>query len=640
MKEKKILLFLFIFIGILIVTCKVNASSGTTYFYGEPLSIEKQDDIEILLNELKIDAENSRIKNIFLIKNIQNQPVETRIEMLLENKDLSTTINSLEILVNNSPINYERCEDGKNTFTIKLEENEAVKIEFNYKTDNNLRDSKIIKYSLDNLQGRVVKALKVDIVLPEEDIPLVKNIYPQIYELNGNTVHVEYYNFKVNSLTKDVILEKDTYKDIMYGQETTYKDILEEQEGLLSDEDREIITKSRTWINEGIKIDYDDNSIYGKHYGFYLLRNYEYEEKEIPKAIYMENFLQKYLNHPLEEKSHPTLVFSVFQYAITKQLVKDNKSDIMLIEYYSDIFNGKDWNYPLTGEYVMLNSNKDLCPLINRKICIDYVESEGDKQLYVSKLISGYEETAIYEYVIESELEILKTKDLRPKQNSQPGARFIYVGQGINGEKLDATEEEKVEYVNMINADLYLRYIIYDKDFNKVPETEKTYAIIGYYSEDNKEIGEKYANIAGNTEYWKHSNISISNDYIAKYSKVPTLAQCVGFRSYEDGKYIVNYFWTINNNGLYYAWEALETIAAKNMILENRNRNAKIKDDIENEISKINIIKEEISTEEKKQEVVKLSKQNIIVLSIIIISILICIIMLIINIGRKERGNK
>lgn len=60
--------------------------------------------------------------------------------------------------------------------------------------------------------------------MPSEDVPLVKNIYPQCYEFENDTIIAEYYNFNVNALTQDVIIEKETYKDLLYGRENSFSD--------------------------------------------------------------------------------------------------------------------------------------------------------------------------------------------------------------------------------------------------------------------------------------------------------------------------------------------------------------------------------------------------------------------------------
>ena len=59
-----------------------------------------------------------------------------------------------------------------------------------------------------------------------------------------------------------------------------------------------------------------------------------------------------------------------------------------------------------------------------------------------------------------SEWNILRTEDKSNwSERPETGEKIIYVGIGITGEKIDATEEEKIEYINMINPDLYIRKV-------------------------------------------------------------------------------------------------------------------------------------------------------------------------------------
>ena len=75
---------------------------------------------------------------------------------------------------------------------------------------------------------------------------------------------------------------------------------------------------------------------------------------------------------------------------------------------------------------------------------------------------------------------------------------------GITGEKINATEEEKIEYINMINPDLYIRKVIFDDNAKttytyittddkgkQVQQTVEGYIpiMIGYYNEKQKECG-------------------------------------------------------------------------------------------------------------------------------------------------------
>ena len=88
-----------------------------------------------------------------------------------------------------------------------------------------LKNAKVIKYSLDSFKDKKVKKFNFDVVIPEVDVPLVKKIYPECFEYDEEEydINVNYYDFTVNNLTKDFIIEKETYKNFsIYNCNSAY----------------------------------------------------------------------------------------------------------------------------------------------------------------------------------------------------------------------------------------------------------------------------------------------------------------------------------------------------------------------------------------------------------------------------------
>ena len=349
-----------------------------------------------------------------------------------------------------------------------------------------------------------------------------------------------------------------------------------------------------------------------------------------------------------------------------KSIIINGESDLQTSIFYT-FYNEEDWNYVLTKDYIIENSSNEIYTLKDKKICIDYVESEENKTLYIKKNVSGELEENMQTGTIEtSEWNILRTKDKSNwSERPETGEKIIYVGIGITGEKIDATEEEKIEYINMINPDLYIRKVIFDDNAKttytyittddkgkQVQQTVEGYIpiMIGYYNEKQKNVAKQYVTLKDeytdenyySDQFYNVTTKLFSNDIINEKCLVPTIAQCVGFRIQEDGKYVIEFFKFGKSNGLGSIKEAIADNTAQNLIKINELKNEKIKSNAENEINYA-IIKndsgEDINSnlqDEKKS--FSITTKDVIVLAIIGIMIVICLIILEINIMKRKNN--
>lgn len=682
--SKKVFYSAFILVGIIfLVNINSYASSSATYFDGEAPKISNTDNIDILSNDVNIDTTASTIKNTLILKNTSNSKVTTKISFPLENNELSTSIHDLSINVNNLNITkYVTVESGNYGFTIEIPANESKKIIVDYKTDNDLQNAKVIKYSLDNLYGQNVKNLNVNININEKDIPLIKDIYPNIYTFNNNTINVNYYNFKVNNLTKDVIIEKETYKNLLYGQDT-----------VLTNNDKVILKNIDDWIKNGIKIDYSKD----------LLETYAYQSSTKIKTINNDQIYSKFFTKEKLDDSIKVYYLSdssinIMKYIISKQLVNDGKSEYL---DFNDIYCGYNYSTnsnvkynPLVENYMKNNYDKGKLSLYGKKICLSYKQTEDGKELYVTKNTSGSENMDLYkpELVKETESKILKTNFYSFGKGIQTGADMIFVGQGIDGTDIEATDAEKVDYVNMINADIFILVELYDGYFNNdatqmlAASSGNSYpkAVVGYYNEKYYDMAKLYLSkrnplteeefnnvryayiqmystyqnyLNQVSEYYKESLKYINSNSDMASCEIPTFIHFLGFVSQENNKNVVEYF----NEGYYNSDEiglgttnnVIETNQAKKLLEDNKNKNKTTKDEINSEIANIKITND---SEEfyKVAEPVNIDdfqggnswqnqltnffnkNKDIVVLSGIGIAIIICIIILI----KKNKHNK
>lgn len=647
MKKRTFICIFLIIMLLVLFQNKVKAvgeTNDSTYFYGEILKLKNYNGTEILLNEVDIDVGESNVENTTIIKNSTSENISTIASIKLEDEKIGIGIKNLDISINGKSQTDIKIISGNYVFNVEIPAGEAKKIVVKYQTNSNLENAKVIKYSLQGSRWKNINAFKINVKLPEEDIPLVKNIYPQCYKFEDSTITAEYYNFNVNVLTQDVIIEKETYKDLLYGRENSF-----------SDNEIAIIKNAKDWINSGIYVDYNK----------YLTENSNYIKDKNIKIVETEAVFKDLLKTS-EDISTKNIITSIMEYTLNRQLVINGENNVYTSSLYK-FSSETDWEYVLTKDYIIENSSNEVYSLKDKKICIDYVESEGDKILYVKKNVSGgLEENTQMETVETSEWNILRTKDSSNwSERPETGEKVIYVGVGITGEKLNATEEEKIEYVNMINPDLYIRKVIYDDNAKttytyiitdnsgkQIQKTEEGYIpiMVGYYNEKQKEVAKQYITFKDeytsenyyNDQYYSVTTRLFSNETIKEKCLVPTIAQSVGFINQEDGKYIVEFFKFGKSNGLGAIKEAIADNTAQNLVKINQIKNEEIKTNAENEINYA-IIKndaEEVTNDnlQNKKKGFVLTSQNIIVLSIIGISIIICLIVLEINIMKRKNN--
>ena len=455
-KKFKVVLILFLF---LLVNYTISfGASSTTYLYLDAIKINDSN-IDILSNEIFIDTTTSKIEYLINLKNTSDKEVEMDLAIPLENEELNISIKDLVIKLNDVQVEYVKGEKGNYLVKTRISANSGKKINIEYYTENDLQKARIIKCNFDNLKGKKVEKLKVDIKIDDKNIPLVEKIYPGHYTFKDNTISVEYYNYEVNTITKDIIVKKETFNNLLYGRETD-----------LYDEEKDIIN---TWYTTGnINID---------------------------KVKFESDYYKKYLSEGSEnKKSINTIVENIIDYSYIKLGKVIGQSNYINYEPSEPLLYGMYEGNSNIVEYNKLD-------LKGKNICIDFVETEDGKNLYVYKVIGDeidengntiYYEGGIahkFDYILESERTILQTKGTNTGYQGKRGAKIIFVGQGIEGESLNATEQEKISYINQINADMYIRIEIYDGniikkdlDFGDEP------GWVGYYDNNNLEIAKTF----------------------------------------------------------------------------------------------------------------------------------------------------
>ncbi len=640
---KKIVISVMLLLTMLLICGNSYASSGSTVFIGEPIILDDYTDIEISYNKIDINEDTSEIKNEHIFTNTSDKTITRKATIKLEDSYSKLTINSLKIIVNGLEISKVDKDGDNYSFYFQILPNEGKKIDVSYKTDSNLQDAKIIKYTMDKLKGKEVKLFQLNIIMNKYDIPLVEKIWPGAYDFNNNTVSVEYFNFNVNNLTSKIIMQKETYKSAKYGENAE----------VYNERDLYIIENAKDLIDNGVVIKGNGGT-----------RGQEVYSNSGKKLDY-ENRL---------DGNYNGIAKTIYYYIYGIQLIKENKqyldngneekmSDLnWLIDYSSQCCLT---NYILSNgdaEGIVTYIDGDRCYRTpGKKVAINYYETEQNKTLYIYKNLdnSGHQVEARNDYVIRSEWDILRTNEDANvyKYDYQP----IFVNSDIDGNKIDITEKEILDFVNMINVDVYLRNVIYDK------RNEDDYITAGYYNDKDKEILDFYtdrtitikeyekslAEATNETERERYQEWlerekahfkyrKFDNEDVVNYSKVVTIANCVAQLGQENGKYTIH---TSGNCENIYA--ATECEAAKNIKQKNAENNEAIKNEIVRKINSTIITpdtkEDEIKVSEVKNDIENKdedSKYVPLYVMIILLVVFIIILIILIILRRKSNGKE
>ncbi len=636
---RTVILFLIILIVISshAILCSTNS---ITYYNGNSINISDSNQIEILSTEVKIDTINSIIGTSTIIKNTSNKSRQETITLPIKNDIIETKIKTLKIMVNGVEVKYQKTDEKGYTFNIKMKPNEAKKILIVYQTVNDLKKSKVIKYNFEDLGlgNKTIKKAKVDIILQEKDIPLVTKVHPAHYTFKDNTISIEYYNFKVNSITKDIIVEKDSYDNLLYGRDKELTDI-----------DKKILNLLPDWEKNGITINYNTD-FYDRGEGIKRL--------EIDMVLKRLTGIEIVIDENGEENISKNIK-SIVKYYIVKKILNDNNNKY--IDSLSDSYELNNSNILLKDIILQNCTNSKELPLLGKIVCIDYVLTTNGEELYVDKTTDSSSECNITtELTKKDELTIITTNLYSLAKAQETGAKIIFLGKDI-----DATDEEKVEYVNMINADMYIRTMLYNGEYKKAPYEYFEDGYVAYNGKDNLSIAKAFVkgnNNFENTEYteqqyYKEVLKENSTDYGLINSEIPCVIQYIGSIEQKDGKKVINYFWDgfydSYARGLVSTSAVLQTDRAKQLLQTNKTKNEKTKQDTDKQLSDLKIEKDEIvpketselinnqeETEQDKsyqdksyEEPIKQNFNTIIFISmgVIVFLIVVCIIILIIR---------
>lgn len=584
---RTVILFLIILIVISshAILCSTNS---ITYYNGNSINISDSNQIEILSTEVKIDTINSIIGTSTIIKNTSNKSRQETITLPIKNDIIETKIKTLKIMVNGVEVKYQKTDEKGYTFNIKMKPNEAKKILIVYQTVNDLKKSKVIKYNFEDLGlgNKTIKKAKVDIILQEKDIPLVTKVHPAHYTFKDNTISIEYYNFKVNSITKDIIVEKDSYDNLLYGRDKELTDI-----------DKKILNLLPDWEKNGITINYNTD-FYDRGEGIKRL--------EIDMVLKRLTGIEIVIDENGEENISKNIK-SIVKYYIVKKILNDNNNKY--IDSLSDSYELNNSNILLKDIILQNCTNSKELPLLGKIVCIDYVLTTNGEELYVDKTTDSSSECNITtELTKKDELTIITTNLYSLAKAQETGAKIIFLGKDI-----DATDEEKVEYVNMINADMYIRTMLYNGEYKKAPYEYFEDGYVAYNGKDNLSIAKAFVkgnNNFENTEYteqqyYKEVLKENSTDYGLINSEIPCVIQYIGSIEQKDGKKVINYFWDgfydSYARGLVSTSAVLQTDRAKQLLQTNKTKNEKTKQDTDKQLSDLKIEKDEIVPKETSE---------------------------------------
>ena len=379
MKLKKLFSIVMVIILLIGTTGNVWAANdiATVYFKGEGISnLSKNSEVNLISNNVTIDIEKEKITNEFIIQNALNAEKAYTFSIPLANKQTGTTAENVEIKINKTKVEPKIEErDNKVYYTIatKMQPGEYKKIQIIYNSPN-MKNLPKIEYELENFGiEKVIKNVQVKIIVPEIDVPLVKNVQPTNYTFEDNVITYSYQNMNITDLNRLFVLEKEVYED-KFAYEKQIKGEFERTKvfGLSREE---FLTKVKelfdanykTWIRDGINLNIQDTVNTNQ-----IIDNILNDNKISSTYTYLDGTGKEQAAKYELGKTFEKL----YNYVILRQWIRENRQDLIGQYYHKTAENEKGIlqtfkGQPLTLEYVRKNCELEGLEFKNLLIVVD-----------------------------------------------------------------------------------------------------------------------------------------------------------------------------------------------------------------------------------------------------------------------------
>lgn len=403
--------------------------------------------LSLLSFEIHIDEATDQIRGSFCIENESPQPWQGEIPLPL----LSTGILPGSLSLETGSLAF--LKDEKSLFC-QIPAGGHINLWFRYQSAQPLIHARIIALDLQSsffMLFSQVQHLLCSLTLREEDIPLVKEIYPGIWDFEENTIEIRLSRFKPSPLLSRIYVEKETYRNLKGSRDQTPTRVEEY-----------ILSHYSQWFAEGIPLPDNIENIYD-------VFNRMLDKKDTPRARELANWWEDYQSLIENNSVYSRLV----HYLVIREAVRGNLAEEPAQRILGQLGFAGDSLGPL-GSHLLQTHLYGNTEMYRLAVGFDAAKSLKNSQVYLYVPVSSTIEIdgTIYPFndsVLKS-FSPDKIPLIRPAYNISPGFNGFRV-QNLPA-SLNPSPEELDNYLHALQADFYVQMRVMDARSTALPMNE------------------------------------------------------------------------------------------------------------------------------------------------------------------------
>ena len=199
----------------------------------------RQEDLSVLDCDIQIDEASDTVETRLILENTGSETV--RLNYTLPLISAGVKPGTLQLSASDEA---ERTSESEVYFSLKPQG--SIVFSYSYQTKNSLTHAGAVGVDLTKLifgkSGRIGH-ISVAVDMKEEDLPLIDEIFPVNYRVDGCRISVELYDFAPSALLNRFYIAKETYRNLKGGRD--YEPNSEQQT---------VLDNYRKWFREGIGV--------------------------------------------------------------------------------------------------------------------------------------------------------------------------------------------------------------------------------------------------------------------------------------------------------------------------------------------------------------------------------------------------
>lgn len=215
---------------------------------GEKAGAEAADHsaLSALSFDVRIDEASGQVESCLILENTGEKEAAANLTLPLISAGMKAE--SLQVQASREAVLEA---DGSLSFTLLT--GETISISYSYETGQNLSHAGVIGMDLRELvfcEGGTIGRFSFSLTLKEEDLPLVRQIFPMNWKLQEKTISFCLYNVQPNALLDRIYVSKETWRDLKGSRDFEPN---EEQQFLLS--------HYREWFENGLGAEIEEKKM-------------------------------------------------------------------------------------------------------------------------------------------------------------------------------------------------------------------------------------------------------------------------------------------------------------------------------------------------------------------------------------------